>query len=124
MTATEIVIVIAGTVVGWSLLNLGVMALMIWASNPDPHLGEAADAASREAEKLRIEIEEQPNPKVVWLPRATDRARLRLITRTSPELARHKTVNLGGAHLHPIGPTPGWPPLAPRSTPAETAAFG
>ena len=37
MTATEIVIVIAGTVVGWSLLNLGVMALMIWASNPDPH---------------------------------------------------------------------------------------
>jgi hypothetical protein len=33
MTATEIVIVIAGTVVGWSLFYLGVMALMIWASN-------------------------------------------------------------------------------------------
>jgi hypothetical protein len=79
MTATEIVIVIAGTVVGWSLLNFGVMALMIWASNPDPHLGEAADAASREAEKLPIEIEEQPNPKVVWLPRATDRAGVRLL---------------------------------------------
>ena len=79
MTATEIVIVIAGTVVGWSLLNLGVMALMIWASNPDPHLGEAADTSSREAEKLRIEIEEQPNPKVVWLPQATDRAGVRLL---------------------------------------------
>jgi hypothetical protein len=79
MTATEIVIVIAGTVVGWSLLNFGVMALMIWASSPDPHLGEAADAASREAEKLPIEIEEQPNPKVIWLPRATDRADVRLL---------------------------------------------
>jgi hypothetical protein len=51
--------------------------LMIWASNPDPHLGEAADTSSREAEKLRIEIEEQPNPKVVWLPQATDRAGVR-----------------------------------------------
>jgi hypothetical protein len=92
MTATEIVIVIAGTVVGWPLFYLGVMALMIWASNPDPHLGEAADAAwilgrvGREAEKLRIEIEEQPNPKVVWLPRATsgNRASVRPISRMSP----------------------------------------
>jgi hypothetical protein len=79
MTATEIVIVIAGTVVGWPLFYLGVMALMIWASNPDPHHGQAADAACREAEKLPIEIEEQPNPKVVWLPRATDRAGVRLL---------------------------------------------
>ena len=91
MTATEIVIVIAGTVVGWSLLNLGVMALMIWASNPDPHLCEEADAASREAEKLHIEIEEQPNPKVVWLPRATQRPWRTSITRMSPELERHRT---------------------------------
>jgi hypothetical protein len=68
MTATEIVIVIAGSVVGWSLLNLGVMALMIWASNPDPHLGEAADAASREPRSCRQRSKSSPTQRLFGCP--------------------------------------------------------